>query len=223
MQLSQILSKTLVGTTITLLLSASATTFAQTDAPKGVVADGKGKAAMCIGCHGIPGYKASFPTVYSVPMIAGQNAKYIENSLKAYGTGERSHPTMRAISGSLTAKDMADLGAYYASLAPAPIITTDAGGTKGAEAFKKYNCASCHAKDGNYNITMDASYPKLAGQHKDYLAESLRQYKNAEVKGATVARKNGIMAGQAKVLSNADIENIAAFLANLKGEVSVKK
>ena len=223
MRPSYVLSVTFIASAVSALLFASGAAFAQADAPVGVAKDGKNKAALCIGCHGISGYKASFPTVYSVPMIAGQNAKYIENSLKAYGAGERSHPTMRAISGSLTAKDMADLGAYYASLAPAPIITTDAGGTKGADAFKKYNCASCHAKDGNYNITMDASYPKLAGQHKDYLAESLRQYKNADVKGATVARKNGIMAGQAKVLSNADIENIAIFLANLKGEVSVKK
>src|SRR3954471_18079856 len=35
------------------------------------------KAAMCIGCHNIPGYQASFPEIYKVPKIAGQNAKYI--------------------------------------------------------------------------------------------------------------------------------------------------
>lgn len=84
-----------------------------------VAADGNAKAAegknsMCIGCHSIPGYKASFPVVYSVPMIAGQNAKYIENALIAYKKGERSHPTMRAIAETLTDQDMADLAAYYA-------------------------------------------------------------------------------------------------------------
>jgi len=42
------------------------------------------KKSMCIGCHGIPGYKASFPEVYNVPYIAGQNAKYIEAALNAY-------------------------------------------------------------------------------------------------------------------------------------------
>ena len=56
-----------------------------------------GKAALCIGCHGIPGYKTAYPHVYHVPMIAGQNAKYIEAALKAYKGGERKHPTMAAI------------------------------------------------------------------------------------------------------------------------------
>ena len=70
-------------------------------------------AAMCIGCHGIPEYKASFPSVYRVPKIAGQSAKYIENALNAYKKGERSHPTMRGIAGSLTDQDIADLAAYY--------------------------------------------------------------------------------------------------------------
>ena len=71
------------------------------------------KVAQCIGCHGIAGYKASFPEVYSVPMIAGQSAKYIENALKAYQKGERKHPTMRGIATSLSEQDMADLAAYY--------------------------------------------------------------------------------------------------------------
>jgi cytochrome c553 len=71
------------------------------------------KIAMCVGCHAIPGYRASFPMVYSVPMIHGQSAKYIENALNAYRSGDRSHPTMKAIAGSLTDQDIADLAAYY--------------------------------------------------------------------------------------------------------------
>ncbi len=74
---------------------------------------GEKKNSMCIGCHNIPGYKASFPIVYSVPMITGQSPKYIENALQAYKKGERSHPTMRAIAGSLSEQDMADLAAFY--------------------------------------------------------------------------------------------------------------
>lgn len=69
--------------------------------------------AMCIGCHGIPGYKASFPEVYQVPMLGGQSSKYIENALKAYQKGERKHPSMRGIAGSLSDQDMANLAAYY--------------------------------------------------------------------------------------------------------------
>jgi len=82
----------------------------------GDAASGQNKNSMCIGCHGIPGYKASFPEVYAVPMIAGQNEQYLVVALRAYATGERTHPTMTAISSSLSEQDMADLAAYYANL-----------------------------------------------------------------------------------------------------------
>jgi cytochrome c553 len=71
------------------------------------------KVAMCIGCHAIPGYKAVFPEVYQVPMIGGQSAAYIESALKAYRKGDRKHPSMRGIAGSLSDQDIADLAAYY--------------------------------------------------------------------------------------------------------------
>lgn len=76
-------------------------------------ADAKGKTSMCIGCHEIPGYKSSFPAVHHVPKLYGQSAKYIENALVAYRKGERSHPTMRGIAGSLSDQDIADLAGYY--------------------------------------------------------------------------------------------------------------
>jgi cytochrome c553 len=69
--------------------------------------------AMCIGCHGIPGYKTAFPDVYHVPKIAGQQPGYIVNALKAYKSGERSHPSMRGIAASLSEKDMKQLADYY--------------------------------------------------------------------------------------------------------------
>ena len=95
---------------VTLLLAlAGAVSSAQAqDAMKG-----QQKSAMCIGCHGIVGYQASFPEIYKVPMISGQNAKYIVSALTAYKKGERKHPTMRAIAASLTDADMADLAAHY--------------------------------------------------------------------------------------------------------------
>ena len=73
----------------------------------------RNKIAMCIGCHGIPGYKTAFPSVYHVPKIAGQQPAYIVAALKAYQQGERSHPSMRGIAASLSDQDMADLAAYY--------------------------------------------------------------------------------------------------------------
>lgn len=72
------------------------------------------KVAMCIGCHGIAGYKAAFPEVYQVPLLGGQSAKYIENALNAYKKGERKNPSMRGIAAGLSDQDIADVAAYYA-------------------------------------------------------------------------------------------------------------
>jgi cytochrome c553 len=69
--------------------------------------------AMCIGCHGIPGYKTAFPDVYHVPKIAGQQPGYLLNALKAYKSGERSHPSMRGITASLSEDDMKKLADHY--------------------------------------------------------------------------------------------------------------
>ena len=95
-----------------LLASLSLAAQAQ-DAKGGSAAAGEKKAAMCIGCHGIKGYQASFPEVHKVPMISGQGAKYIAAALASYKKGDRKHPTMRAVTGSLTDQDMADLSAFY--------------------------------------------------------------------------------------------------------------
>ena len=81
-------------------------------APMGTTRTG-GKAALCIGCHGIPGYRVAFPHVYHVPMISGQNAKFIESALNGYKSGERKHPTMAAIASGLSDKDISELAAYY--------------------------------------------------------------------------------------------------------------
>ena len=85
--------------------------------PKEIVGDANAahnnKIAMCIGCHGIPGYKTAFPDVYHVPKIAGQQPAYLIAALKAYKEGARSHPSMRGIAASLSEQDMADLAAYY--------------------------------------------------------------------------------------------------------------
>ncbi len=86
--------------------------------PAAIVGDarrGLEKSATCLGCHSIPGYKADFPIVYSVPMIGGQNAKYIENALKEYQKGERRFPSMMATARSLSDQDIADVAAYFSS------------------------------------------------------------------------------------------------------------
>lgn len=100
----------------TVVLGAAATAAHAQDT--GTVGAAKDKVAMCIGCHGIPGYRASFPETYEVPMLGGQSAKYIENALNGYKKGDRKHPTMRAIAASLTDKDIAAVAAYYAQQKP---------------------------------------------------------------------------------------------------------
>jgi cytochrome c553 len=69
--------------------------------------------AQCIGCHGLPGYKTAYPHVYHVPKIAGQQPGYIIAALKAYKSGERSHPSMRGIAASLTEEQMKQLADFY--------------------------------------------------------------------------------------------------------------
>ena len=184
------------------------------------VAAGQKKAAMCIGCHGIPGYQASFPEVHRVPMIAGQNAKYIASALNAYKKGERRHPSMRGLAGSLTDADIADLSAFYeqqgasavkpvaARTAPAPQPEVAALLTKGA-------CASCHGTD--YNKPIDPSYPKIAGQHADYLYVALKSYKTDG--NPALGRANGIMAGQVKNFTLAELKAMARHIGSLPGDL----
>ncbi|MET0961347.1 MAG: c-type cytochrome [Noviherbaspirillum sp.] len=89
----------------------------------------------------------------------------------------------------------------------------------GRAAAEKYNCASCHGKD--YNTPIDPGYPKLAGQHRDYLAHALVAYQ----RGGTGAngRGNAIMSAQAKPLSRQDIDNIAAYLNSLPGTLVLRR
>ncbi|HSM22989.1 MAG TPA: c-type cytochrome, partial [Rubrivivax sp.] len=179
---------------ITLLLALAGAFLATAGAHAQDAAAGEKKAAMCIGCHGIKGYQSSFPQVHKVPMISGQGAKYIVAALTAYKKGERSHPSMRGIAGSLTDEDMADLGAYYEqhgasmvkTVAETPAAQPPA---EVAELLTRGACASCHG--ANYSTPIDGSYAKLAGQHADYLFVAL----NAYAVGAQpqIGRNNAIM------------------------------
>ena len=116
MKLRFTLTRTLSVLALTASCGIVGTAHAADEAPKGNIEAARDKISMCIGCHGIQGYKASFPEVYQVPMIAGQNAKYLEAALKEYASGARSHPTMVGIAKSLSEQDIADVAAYYSNL-----------------------------------------------------------------------------------------------------------
>jgi len=80
----------------------------------GDAARGSEKNQMCKGCHGIEGWRTAYPEVYRVPRIGGQHEAYLVKALQDYKSGERKHPSMRAIAAPLSEQDMADLAAFYA-------------------------------------------------------------------------------------------------------------
>lgn len=214
---------------IALSLGLGAAARAQ-EAKPGDVAAGEKKIAMCEGCHNLPRYQASFPEIYKVPMIAGQNAGYIASALTAYRKGERKHPTMRAIAGSLSDQDIADVAAYYAQLgspagsaaAAAPAGPAASAGAPAheppqqvAKLLAQANCASCHGS--NFSAPIDPSYPKLAGQHADYLFAALKAYQTDH--NPLMGRNNAIMMGMARPLTHPEIKAIAAYLGSLPGDL----
>lgn len=108
----------------------------------------------------------------------------------------------------------------FALLAVALTANAFAGNVEaGKAAAQKYNCASCHGAD--YNSPVDPSYPKLAGQHADYLKHALKSYQRGG--NAANGRGNAIMGGMAKPLSATDIDDISAYLASLPGSLVLRK
>ena len=207
-------------TTIFALAVSFVTLAAQAQEIKGDAKAGETKNAMCIGCHGIKGYQASFPEVYKVPMISGQNAKYLESALHAYKKGERKHPTMRGIGEPLSDQDIADLAAYYSASGVVAGAELPAKPLKEPSAevqalLNKANCASCHG--ANFSKPIDPAYPKLAGQHADYLFVALKAYKVEN--NPKVGRGNAIMAGMAKQYTNAELKLLAGYLSSVEGEL----
>jgi cytochrome c553 len=185
-------------------------------------ARGEKHAQMCIGCHGIPGYQASFPEVHKVPKISGQNAAYIVAALTAYKKGERKHPSMTSIATSLSEQDMADLGAFYEqhgrsslkAVADAPAVAPSA---DVAALLTKGACASCHG--ANFNKPIQGMYPKIAGQHADYLYVALRAY--ATEGNPRIGRANAIMGAQVKPFSRKELKLMAEYIASLPGDLQV--
>lgn len=169
-------------------------------------ADARGKelAYTCLGCHGIAGYRNAYPS-YRVPKLGGQHPEYILSALKAYRSGEREHPTMRAQAASLSDQDMQDIANYFAGYGELPTPNADAKAPAIAA-----TCTACHGADG---VSLSPEWPNLAGQHRDYLVDGLRQYQANTVS----ERKNAIMRGLVVSLTDADVKALAAYYANQPG------
>jgi len=155
--------------------------------------------------------------VHKVPKISGQGAGYIRAALHAYKAGERKHPSMRTLASSLSDQDIADLAAYYESTGRGVTLPATAaeGSAKAAELVTQGGCTSCHGP--NFSKPIDPSYPKIAGQHADYLYVALRSYKTNDK--PLIGRAHPIMGGVAKQFSNADLKVLADYVGSLPSEL----
>jgi cytochrome c553 len=175
---------------------------AQTPA-SGNAAAGNAAAAACGACHGDLGISAS-PTT---PSLAGQDAQYFATALRGYKNGSRKDETMKGLAAALDDRVIKDLAAYYATQQPQPPkvrkpLTT-------AEWAER--CDRCHGVNGN---STDPRAPALAAQRVDYLVKVLHAYRTGE-------RKSLQMAAMSDVLSEADVENLAAHYAGQKARAVV--
>jgi cytochrome c553 len=175
---------------------------AQTPAA-GDPAAGKAAAAACAGCHGDKGVSANPAT----PSLAGQDAQYLAAALRAYKEGARADETMKGLAATLDEASAKNLAAYYANQQPEPVnarkpLTT-------AEWAQR--CDRCHGVDGN---STDPRLPALAAQRVDYLEKVLNAYRTGE-------RKSPQMAAMSDMLTETDVQNIAAYYARQKARAVV--
>jgi cytochrome c553 len=167
---------------------------ALTSAP-GNQAAGKAAAEGCAGCHG----DAGVSTNPAMPSIAGQDAEYFGAAMKAYKNGSRAEPTMAGPAVGIDDNKVRDMAAYYAAQQPqAPKVRKPLTVAEWVE-----RCDRCHGSNGN---STDPRSPALAGQRADYLERVMHAYQKEE-------RKSAAMASMSHVLTDAEIEGIAAFYA----------
>jgi cytochrome c553 len=159
----------------------------------------------CKGCHGIPGYYNANPA-YHVPKLGGQNADYIEVALQGYRRGTRGHDTMQAQASSLSDQDIADVAAFFSTLAGDPQTGRTTASPEQIEAgrTKAATCTACHGAEG---VAAAPQWPNLAGQHENYLLQALGQYKNG-------GRMDMVMNPLIGPLDETTIEELAAFFSS---------
>ena len=172
--------------------------------------------STCLGCHGVVSYNNISPT-YKVPKLGNQHKDYLVAALKAYKSGERSHPTMRAHASNLSDSDITKIAEYFSSIKYQEQVINIAD----VEMIEEANsCVGCHGADGN---SMIPTFPKIAGQYQDYLYHALKAYKNGE-------RNNAIMSGISSTLNEKQMKKLSKYFSSQKGmqkinqgRVAVKK
>ena len=169
----------------------------------GDAAAGKAAAAGCAGCHGDMGVSEN----PAIPSLAGQDAKYFVAALKNYKDGSRRDEPMKGLVAPLDETSIRNMGAYYAAQQPQPSKVRK----PLTSAEWALRCDRCHGVDGN---STDPRMPALAGQRGDYLQKVLHAYR-------TGARKSPQMAAMSEVLTESDVEGLAAHYARQKARAVV--
>ncbi|HEY5138595.1 MAG TPA: cytochrome c [Methylococcales bacterium] len=159
---------------------------------------GEQKAANCMGCHGSKGKSSSAQW----PNLAAQQSTYIINQLNAFKSGARNNTMMQSIAANLSDDDINNLAAYYSSQ-PAVSAGGDPDLAKSGQT-KATMCLGCHGSSAEGN----GQFPRLAGQHPEYLVKQLSNFKEG-------VRKNGHMQAVAGTLSEDDMKALAAYFGSL--------
>ena len=197
-----------------LSLLASCSVWAQ-----GSIEAGKAKSQTCVACHGADGNSQ----LAMYPKLAGQHAKYIEKQLKdlklgmtSGGKQGRYDPVMSGMAMPLTEQDMQDLSAYYASLPISNNTTPENVVEKGKVLYSAGDaergltaCIACHGPRGNG--TELSGFPKISGQHADYIKAQLEKFRDSKRENDM----NAMMRDIAKKLTDEDIDTLSKYVGGL--------
>jgi cytochrome c553 len=195
-----------IATLVALISITSA--HAAGDPAKGQAIVGK----VCAACHGFDG-NSFLP---ANPSLAGQHEEYLLKQLTEFKAGARNSPIMAPMVATLTADDMRNLAAYYASQTPKQMGAKDkdlvAQGRKlyrgGNAANGVAACAGCHSPNG---AGIPAQYPRLASQHADYVAGQLKAFRA----GDRANDPNQMMRSTAVKLTDKEIAALAEYISGL--------
>jgi len=166
---------------------------------------GKKVAVLCFQCHG-PDGNSKMP---GTPSLAGQQPRYFVTAVHEYLDGTRGASPMHVLVRDMRSTDLESVALYFAAQTPAQRPPASFG-TAADAAPHTVLCAGCH---GPLGVSEDAATPNLAGQDPQYLVSAIRAYRNA--------RKYEPMMRVVAGLSDADIDNIAAFYTTQKSKPAV--
>ncbi|MEI6066419.1 MAG: c-type cytochrome [Methylococcaceae bacterium] len=173
----------------------------------------KSDAGRCLECHGAEGVSSDA----KIPNHAGQYAGYLVKQLNNFQSGERNHEVMNIMAEDLSATDMADIAAYFASQKPMPGDGSGANPlaknlfVNGDQARAIPACASCHGDDGKGRIADNTNYPVIGGQRRVYLRTQLVNWRLGERSNSP----GNVMNKIAKALSEDEIDALANYISGL--------